>query len=170
MSTLIVDSIVADLNAPAIPLTELGFRVINSHQQWYDGGYWRNDNTYNWVPGLWHDYTPISASSRIRVNANFTYCGPNGSAHNISHWIFYANGVDQGKHSVSGYHLEGRGSFIWDFASWGTSQGRIGYQMRQYAYTNHEITVHSTRYWDGGGSNQNCRAHLIIEEYLTQGL
>jgi hypothetical protein len=166
MSTIIVDDIVFDQNSGDItPLSDLRHRVIKQFRNTYTNGAWNPDNNYNWVPGMFADYTPLSASSRIRVNCHMSYVGLN-AAHAISHWIFYANGVERGRHSISGNHLEDNSVYMWDFPSWGTSNARIGYQSRSYANDNHEVRPHTTRYWDGGGSNQNCFAQIIIEEYV----
>ena len=167
MSTLIVDSLSynAEDAAQEIPLTQLGYRVVRSYRQTYTGGQWNPDNNYNWVPGMFYDYTPLLSNSRIRANCSLSYVGIN-AAHAISHWIFYANGVERGRHSISGNHLEDNTSHVWDFPSWGTSTGRIGYQSRSYSNDNHEVRAHMTRYWDGGGSNQNCYGQFWIEEYL----
>ena len=167
MSTLIVDSLSynAEDAAQEIPLTQLGYRVVRSYRQTYTGGQWNPDNNYNWVPGMFYDYTPLLSNSRIRANCSLSYVGIN-AAHAISHWIFYANGVERGRHSISGNHLEDNTSHVWDFPSWGTSTGRIGYQSRSYSNDNHEVRAYMTRYWDGGGSNKNCYGQFWIEEYL----
>ena len=129
MSTLIVNELRTDEFSPTIPLIELGYRVIKSFRQTYTSGEWNPDNNYNWVPGMFADYTPESASSRIRVYCSIPAAGRN-AAHAISHWIFYANGSEIGRHSRSANHYENNHTYTWDFASWGTSAGRIGYQMR----------------------------------------
>lgn len=166
MSTLIVDQLTVDPEQTQVPLTELGHRVIRSYRATYTGGQWNPTTSYQWIPGMFYDYTPLSASSRIRTCCHIPYARNSGQAHAISHWIFYANGVEQGRHSISGNHLEDMSTYIWDFASWGTSVGRIGYQQRSYGDDNHEVRVYTTQYWDGGGSAQNCYGQLVIEEYL----
>lgn len=166
MSTVIVDSLTVDETRTQIPLTELGYRVIKSYRQTYTGGQWNPTTSYAWIPGMFFDYTPVSASSRIRTYCHIPYARNSGNALGISHWIFYANGTEQGRHSISGNHLEDMSTYVWDFASWGTSVGRIGYQQRSYADDNHEVRVYTTQYWDGGGSSQVCNGQLIIEEYL----
>lgn len=166
MSTIIVDQIQTDEDRGPIPLTQLGYRIIKNYRANYDSGQWNPSTAYNWVPGMWADYTPASSSSRIRVYCHLSYARNSGSAHGISHWIFYANGTERGRHSISGNHIEDNSVYVWDFASWGTSSGRIGYQMRAYADDNHEVRPHCTQYWDGGGSVQTCRSQFIIEEYL----
>lgn len=165
MSILIVDKIVVDDRNEPISVTELGHRVIKNYRQNYTGGSWNPDTNYNWVPGMYYDYVPASASSRLRVSCNIPVAGVN-AAHCISHWIFYANGTEQGRHGVSGQHHEDRRIYTWDIASWGTSSGRVGYQSRSYANDNHEVRVFVTRYFDGGGSGQNCYGQFVIEEYI----
>lgn len=166
MSTVITNDIQCDYEQPIVPLTELGHRIIKNYRATYTGGQWNPNTTYNWVPGMYTDYAPASSSSRIRVYVQMSYARNSGAAHGISHWIFYANGVERGRHSVSGNHLEDRSCYVWDFPSWGTTTGTIGYQMRAYADDNHEVRPHCTQYWDGGGSVQNCYSQLVIEEYL----
>jgi hypothetical protein len=165
MSTLRVNEIKSSDTSQPIALNELGYRVIKNYRQNYTGGQWNPDTNYNWVPGMFFDYTPASASSRIRVYCNISYVGLN-AAHGISHWIFYANGVERGRHSISGNHLEDNACYTWDFPSWGITAGRIGYQMRSYANDNNEVRPYTTRYWDGTGSQQNCIGQFIIEEYI----
>jgi hypothetical protein len=166
MSTVIVDQLAVDEISPLIPLTQLGPRIVKSYRANYTGGQWNPDTNYNWVPGMFYDYTPLLATSRIRVACHIPYAGPL-AAHAISHWIFYSNtSTEQGRHSISGEHLEDYAAYMWDFASWGTSVGRIGYQSRSYANDNNEVRVFTTRYWDGGGSTQVCIGQFIIEEYI----
>lgn len=171
MSTLITNRILLDpiSDVAPTPLTELGYRVVKQARATYDGGQWNPDNNYNWVPGMFNDYTPLLANSRIRMTCMIPFAG-NVAAHAISHWIFYANGVEQGRHGVSGEHYEDQRTYAWDVASWGTSSGRIGYQMRAYANDNHEVRPFTTRYWDGVGSTQVCRGQYVIEEYIAQGV
>jgi hypothetical protein len=166
MSTLVTDFLSFDPNSNAIPLTELGHRVVKEARAQYTGGQWNPDNSYNWIPGMFNDYTPLLTTSRIRMTCMIPYAGNSGSAHRISHWIFYANGVELGRHGVSGEHLQDARTFVWDTASWGTSSGRMGYQMRAYANDNHEVRVYTTEHWDGGGSQQNCYGQYVIQEYL----
>lgn len=169
MSTVIVDNLATDEDGRNIPLTELGYRVIKSYRAVYTGGSWNNSTGYNWVPGMYYDYTPLRSDSRLRVYCSIPYAGVN-SAHAISHWVFYRNGTEIGRHSISGQHLEDNNTYTWDMASWGTSSGRVGYQMRVYSNDNNEVRPYTTRYWNGGGSNQNPRGQYVIYEYLTQGL
>lgn len=166
MSTLIVNSIQLDEQQGPVPLTELGYRIIKTYRNQYQGGQWNPDTNYNWVPGMFFDYTPSLASSRIRTYCTIPYVGLN-AAHGISHWIFFANGTEIGRHSISGNHIEDNTNHVWDFPSWGTTAGRIGYQSRSYVNDNNEVRVYTTRYWDGVGSNQNCFGEFVIEEYLV---
>jgi hypothetical protein len=165
MSTLVTDFLSFDPNSNSIPLTELGHRVVREARAQYTSGAWNPDTNYNWVPGMFNDYTPLLTTSRVRMTCMIPYVGLN-AAHGISHWVFYANNVEQGRHGVSGEHVEDMRTYVWDVASWGTSSGRIGYQMRAYTNDSNEIRPYTTRYWDGGGSNQNCYGQYVIQEYL----
>ena len=166
MSTVIVDQLAVDETSPLIPLTQLGPRIVKSYRATYTSGQWNPTTTYAWVPGMFYDYTPAYSTTRIRVVCHIPYAGIN-VAHAISSWIFYSNtSTEQGRHSISGEHLEDFSAYQWDFASWGTTSGRIGYQMRSHAEDNNEVRVYTTRYWEGAGSNQNCYGQFIIEEYI----
>lgn len=168
MSTLVTDTISPDPNLDPLSLDQLRRRIIRETRSTYTGGGWRGNNTFQWVPGAYVDYTPLSASSRIRCYWTLPTASWVGNAQAISHWIFYSNGsTEQGRHNMSCNHKEHRATYVWDFASWGTSVGRIGYQMRMYTLNNHEMGVYSTRYWEGNGSNQNCYGQTYIQEYLA---
>jgi hypothetical protein len=165
MSTIIADSLRVTERDLIIPMSQLGHRVIKEFRNTYTGGEWNPAATYSWVPGMFVDYSPADIFSRIRVSCHIPYASRN-AAHAISHWIFYANNVELGRHSISGNHIEDNSVYVWDFSSWGTIIGRIGYQMRSYVNDNNETRVYTTRYWDGTGSQQNCFGQLIVEEYL----
>jgi len=163
MSTLIVDTVRSGPQNEEILVTELRQRVIKTFRNSYRGGSWEPAISYDWVPAGFVDYTPASSSSRIRFTINLSYAHTNG--HAITHCIFYANSVEQGRHSISGQSPEWRHMYVWDVASWGTIQGRIGYQMRRYSNSNIS-RIHGTHHWDGVGSNQAAQTEIVIEEYL----
>lgn len=163
MSTLRVDGLKTPFQNAEIPVAELTQRVIKTYRNAYTGGSWEPALTYAWAPACFADYTPASASSRIRFNINISFAHING--HAISHCIFYANNVEIGRHSISGQSPEHRYLYVWDVASWGTNQARIGYQIRGYGSSNRP-RFHGTHHWDGGGSNQNAQTEIVIEEYL----
>jgi len=171
MSTVRVDNLIASLpntstSVAALPLSELRQRTIKDFRSRYSGGSYIPGDTYNWALGMFADYAPASASSRIRTSIGFSYSHENG--HAISHWIFYANGVEIGRHSIAGQSPEHRHLYVWDFASWGTSTARIGYQVRRYGGSN-QPRIHATHHWDGVGSNQSalCIGDFSIEEYFA---
>lgn len=167
MSKVIVDNLQVHPDSPYIPVSDLWHRPIKTIITTYTGGQWNPDTNYNWVPGMYYDYTPVNPRSRIKVACAIPYVGLN-SAHGISSWIFYGNGVEIARHSVSGNHIEDKTTYTYDIGSWGNTSGRVGYQMRSHANDSNEIRPFTTRYWDGGGSNQNCYGQMIIEEYIIQ--
>jgi hypothetical protein len=168
MSTVIVDSLVysnANRTNEIIPVAELGHRIVKTYRSTYTGGTWNPNTTFNNVPGMYVSWSNAEINNRLRVSCHIPYCGQN-AAHEISHWQFVAGpqGV-VGYHSISGNHLEDYGWFVWDIPGWYGGSFGVGYQMRAYADDNHEVRPYSTRYWDGGGSSQNCYGQMIIEEY-----
>ena len=124
MSTLRVNNISSGSDEYTYPLSELKQRTLRTVRDRYYLGSWTPGTTYSWMPGGYLDFTPESASSRIRFSISLAMGHVNG--HAISHNIFYANGTEIGRHSISGQSPEHRHTYIWDFASWGTTNGRIG--------------------------------------------
>jgi len=147
-----------------IPIKELTPRIIQRHEARYTAGEWNPDNTSNWAPGSWVDFTPQRSDSRISYIWRAPHSWSNAT-HAISHWRFFVNGILYYWHGVSGVHIQDGCTLKWDVPSWGTSSGRIGYQIRSYANDNHETRLYRTIYWDGVTSVQNCIGQLIVEEY-----
>lgn len=167
MSPINVDFLRNTSGTVTVPVVELRKRVIQFYQEEYAGGEWNPDNNYNWVPGLFRDFTPRRADSRIKFTARFAHAWV-VAGHAIGHWYFWANGILYYYWSSSATHIENGKAVEFEVPSWGTSTGRIGLQHRSYANDNHETRIHTTYYWDGTGrSVQNCRAQMIIEEILN---
>ena len=149
-----------------IPTKYLQRRIIQRTSYTHRVGWWRGDNNYYWVPGAYMDFRPARADSRIRVS----FMVPTrayGSAHMISHWIFYRDEVEYGRHSRSGHHVENAFSQEWDIPSWEVGQyGRIGYKFRAYSEGNHNAHLYHSNYWDGGGNAWDLPGQMIVEEYL----
>lgn len=166
MGTLTTASLTPTGGSPVVPIRELTPRIIQHFRQDYTAGEWNPDNNNNWAPGSFVDFTPRRADSRISYIWRVPVAWSNAS-HAISHWRFFVNGILYAYHSTSGVHIEDGCTLKWDVPSWGTSAGRIGYQVRSYANDNHETRLYTTYYWDGTGrSAQNARGQLIVEEYV----
>ena len=164
MSTVRVDEIRSAYQEDPIAISDLKYRVIKTYRNIYTGGRWDASDSYAWMPGAYVDYTPASGSSRIRFLYSHAMGHING--HAIGHWIMYRNGTELGRHSVSGQSPEHRHQYIWDMASWGTTSGRIGYQVRRYGGSNRP-SFNTNHHWNGSGSQyQNCYGQLVLEEYF----
>lgn len=122
-----------------------------------------SNSTYNWVPGLYYDYTPLSSSSKLKFSCSWG-TGWTGNSHQISHYIFFANNVDTCRYNDSGYYPESMNYFQFFVNSWGRFRSRIGMQYRDYSSNRYRLAVHSTYYWNGGGGNYFVRPQLVIEE------
>lgn len=169
MGKLTTNTIANLTNTVAVPVRELSARVIQRYEATYTGGEWNPDNTSNWAPGSFVDFTPRRADSKICYMWRIPHAWV-AASHAISHWRFYVNGNLYYYHSVSGTHIEDGCVIKWDVPSWGTTAGRIGYQVRSYSNDNHEVRLYTTYYWDGGGrSAQNARGQLIVEEIAGVG-
>lgn len=166
MSTLKVDNLTTGKRTEPelVPVTQIKQRVIKTLRYTYrSGSTTPASGVYNWLPAGYADYTPARSDTRIRFNINMSYAHSNG--HSISHLIFYANGVERGRHSISGQSPEHRHLYVWDVPSWGTASGRIGYQVRNYGVSN-QGRFNGTHHWDGVGSDQAAQTEIVIEEYL----
>lgn len=165
MGTLSTDYLQNRAGTVKIPVRELETRVIQYYQAEYTGGSWNPNNSYNWIPGAYRDFTPRRTDSRIKYTCRIPYYWSNAS-HAISHWRFYAAGAILYTWSESATYIENGRTFEFEVPSWGTSSQRIGITLRSYSNDNHEVRMYGTRYWNGGGSTQNSRGHLMIEEIL----
>jgi hypothetical protein len=164
MTTLRVDNLQHQNREYLLPLSQLAQRVVKEYRQTYQNGSWEPSDTYAWAPGLWVDYQPSSASTRIRCSMTFNFAHVDG--HAISSCIFYSNGsTEEGRHSIAGQSPEYRHLYVWEFNSWGTTRARIGYQIRRHGGSNRP-RFFGTHHWDGVGSNQTGTSQINIEEYL----
>lgn len=152
--------------------------LLNRYEGNYTGGVINETTGYTWIGGLYHDYTPVSATSKIRVFMQFQKALYSGSGM-ISHHKFYW-GSDQGlgtgaagnfvevvnkRFATSGYSVpEHMVSFEHTGDSWGTVEGRIGITNRCYS-TSYYGRFHGTYYWDGTSSAQFHKPIFVIEEY-----
>lgn len=170
MGTVTTSYISSANGALVVPIMELTARVIQRHQSTYTSGEWNPDGAYNWAPGSFVDFTPQRSDSRIAYTWRIPVAWVAAST-GISHWRFYVNGVEYYRHGYSGTHVEDGSVLRWDVPSWGTSSGRIGYQIRSYANDNHEMRLYTTYYWNGTGrAPQNSFGQLWVEEYVGTGL
>lgn len=166
MGTLTVDYLRNTAGTVTVPVSELKPRVVQYYQSEYASGEWNPTNEYNWVPGANVFFTPRRADTRIRYTMRLP-TGWYNAAHSISSWYFWAGGNLLWYWSESGTYIENGKTWEFDVPSWGTVQSRIGMQMRAHANDSNELRLYTTNYWDGGGSRQNCRGHLMIEEILN---
>lgn len=165
--SLTVDYLTNTSGTVTIPVSELKTRVIQYFQADYSGGEWNPDNNYNWVPGMFRDFTPRRSDTTIKFTARVSEAWV-AAGHAISHYYFWAAGNLYYYWSTSGTHIENGRTYEFEVPSWGTSTQRIGLQLRSYANDNHEVRLHTTFYWNGTGrSAQNSRGHLLIEEILN---
>lgn len=169
MGTLTANAISTYDGSVVVPVRELSKRVIQRYLADYTGGEWNPDTNNNWAPGSYVDFTPKRADSTIHYMWRVPHAWSNAS-HAISHWRFYVNGNLYFWHGVSGVHIEDGCTLKWQVPSWGTTTGRIGYQIRSYANDNHEVRLYRTYYWEGTTSTQNSYGQLIVEEYANTSL
>jgi hypothetical protein len=132
----------------------------------YTGGAWAAPSTFDWVPGLYYDYTPLRADSLIKWSANFSIYW-NDSNYGIMHQYFYWNGRLRDAWTYGGIYYEHRTHYERIYPSWGTTSGRIGIQSSYYSGS-YIGAYHGTRYWNGAGGNSGISyPQLVIEEFLN---
>jgi hypothetical protein len=164
-----VDKITNTANTITVPILELyNNRYLQRYQSVYTGGSWNPNNSYQWVPGSFVDFTPQRSDSLIQYAWRAPHAWVNAS-HGIVHLQFYANGRLFKYHSLSGTHLEDGDTYMWEVPSWGTFNARIGCQVRSYAVNNHTLRFYDTNYWNGTGSRQNSYGQLMVDEVLGSG-
>jgi hypothetical protein len=163
---LTAGSLQNEASTVTIPISHMQRRIIQRVSYTHRIGWWRGNNTYFWVPGAYVDFRPIKSTSRIR----FTYSIPTrdyGSAHMISHWIFYVDDIELGRHSRGGHQVENAFATEWDIEGWSAgTYRRIGYRFRSYTEANHNSHLYLTKYWDGGQTALNIPGQAIVEEYI----
>jgi hypothetical protein len=168
MSSIIkVDTIQDENGLNSITTSSFQRRTIQRLSYTHRVGWWRPDNTYYWVPGAYIDFRPLRGDSRIKVSFTIPKRQYGNSQHSISHWIFYRDEEEYGRHSRSGHHVENSFTTEWDMPSWGAnSYSRIGYKVRSYNAGSHNVHLYYSQYWDGGGSSRNLNGQAIVEEYV----
>ena len=126
------------------------------------------------VTGSSIDYTPPSGTSRVIYEFMHQFGWSND--HAISHWKLFLDGaeVTDARHSLSGRYPERIEHHKWVFSigvsntaatgavlNWDTARN-IKLQAREYGSGNGFDRVHSTVYWDGGGSEEISKPILQI--------
>lgn len=146
--------------------TYLVSRVVQRQTVNYRDGWYRPIDTYYWAPGCWLWFQPSRSDTHIRFSMNMHLRWYN-SAHSISHWIFYVDDVEYGRHSVSNHHQEGQGQREFMLPSWGAGKrSQIGYRIRSYNSGTHNIHMNHTGHWDGGGRNIDTPSMCMVEEVI----
>lgn len=164
---VIANTITNESGLLSIPVKQLQRRVLQRVSYTHRMGWWRNNNTYNWITGSFVDFRPVRGDSRIRFTFNHHTRQYGGSQHTITHYKFFIDDVEYGRFTRGGHHTENMNSIEWEVPSWGAGVfARAGLQSRAYAEGNHNSHIHHTQYWDGGGDGRDVPAHIIVEEYI----
>lgn len=160
-----VDSLQNEAANITIPVTYLPGRLLQRKRSFYYNGSWNPGNTYYPLPGSWIDFTPMDDDSIIK----YTFIHGTGhrgrNSFNIFHYKFYVNGGEYARHTESNNHQESGHAKTYEVQSWGKGiQGNMGFASRQYSDNNHCTHFHRTNYWNGGGSDTDMPAQVIVEE------
>lgn len=150
----------------SIPTGYFKRRILQRVTWQYRQGYWRAENAYYWVPGAYADFVPMRGDSRIKVSMSihgrlYNY------THMISHWIFYRDRQEIGRHTRGGQHFERSDAMEYEIPSWGEGQSsRVGFMCRSYNANFHNIHIYHTENWDGGGTNITIPGQFRVEEFV----
>lgn len=163
MSSLNLDYITDTTGSFTVPVSSLKSRVIQYYQEEYTLGQWNPNNSYQWIPGAHRDFTPLRADTRINFRVRLPMAWSN-AAHAISAMKFFVDTTEYFAWSQSMTYYENSYDFEFDVPSWGTTQKRIGLQLRSHANDNNEVRVYRTYYWNGTSSVQTANGQMFIEE------
>ena len=122
--------------------------------------------TYADASGSSISYIPPSNATKViyEYTANLGW----NNAHAISHWRLYIDGIEvvYARTNRSGYYPEDKTTLKWVFnignstdnntgrqATWTTAK-ILKWQARDYGGSNARLRLHTTQYWDGGGTDQ----------------
>lgn len=153
------------------------YEILNRVRYVYTGGAWTTNGTsWEWIPGLYYDYTPVSSNSVIRAIAGWT-AHRAGTYDIISHmeWarsnsdgssITYLDSFPMADHSAT--YMSIWHTYQQELPSWGagTTQ-RLGLRVRSADYTNYRAVFHET-YWNyspGNGRGSAAYPYWIVEEW-----
>lgn len=162
------DTIQNEAATATITASHMQRRVIQRVSYVWRNGWWRSDNAYYWVPGTMVNFKPMRGDTRIRYSTNVPVRQYGGSAHSITHWIFFLDNIEYGRHSRGGHHIENVFSSEWDLPSWGTNQIRaMGYKVRAYSDPTHNAHLYATQYWNGANTFLDIQGQTIVEEYTS---
>lgn len=167
-----VDTIQNSTGTVSVPVEFMRKRLIQRTQQTFKFGTWNPGNTYYQIPGSTIGITPVYDHSFIRYVLRMPITYPNGgNAHEISHWIFQAEGRwgtrEYARFCRSKDHLEDAFSQEWWISSWGAGKATtMGYVMRNYSSGSHYIATNASYWWNGGGSFRAQQSWVMAEEWL----
>jgi hypothetical protein len=140
--------------------------IIQVHRSIYTGGTWDGNRSWNVIPGSSHTFTPTRSDTKIKYRFNYAYAWY-WTDHAIEDSYFDIDGSEQCKWSLNAQYLAGRDNFEWVVDSWGAGVAKpMRIYTRNYADNSHSVRYHTTYYWNGTTSHQNCYAQLEITEYV----
>jgi hypothetical protein len=167
-----VDTIQNSTGTVSIPVEFMRKRLIQRTQKTFKLGTWNPGNTYYTIPGSTIGLTPVYDHSFIRYVLRMPITYPNGgNQHEISHWIFYAEGRwgnrEYARFCRSKDHLEDAFSQEWWISSWGAGKATtMGYIMRNYASGSNYIATNASCWWNGTASFRAQQSWVMAEEWL----
>jgi hypothetical protein len=169
---LLVDQIQNSTGTVRVDVEFMKKRLIQRTQRVFKFGTWNPGNTYYQIPGSTIGITPVYDQSYIRYILKMPVTYPNGgNAHEISHWIFYAEGRwgnrEYARYCRSGDHMEDGFSHEWWIPSYGKGEAAtMGLLMRNYSSGSHYIATNASYWWNGGGSFRAQQSWVTAEEWL----
>jgi hypothetical protein len=175
-ATLRVNTIANSTASVSIATTYFQRRLVQRIYKRFHGGgnpteggngLWNPGNEYRPIPGNSLSITPLYSNSILVYSCNSPQ-GHRQNSHSISHWKFYAGGVEYVRHTQAGTHLSCAHVHRWEVPSWGAGRaGMMGYQVRQYGDGTHSTHFNGRRWLDGNDTSRTVPSYVMVEEYVT---
>ena len=148
------------------PVWQPAWRMISSQSIKYTGGSSAAGTSRNWIPGMYADFTPSSATSKIFINAQFQHSDSGTGSITIAH-------VYQGTTRHASFNLSGHQYYVgnwnhinWWMDSWGQSSQRVGIQGSKYS-SSYNIYWHLSSWTAADESPAQTNQGLAREALFT---
>lgn len=141
------------------------WRLISHSQTTYSGGAQAASTSRGWINGMFADFTPQYANSKIFINAQFAHA--DSATGSITLAYIYRDNTLILATNLSGhdFYVSQWNTMSYWFDSWGTTQSRVGIKGGKYS-SSYNIYWHSSGYTGADESPANNGPHAIARNGL----
>lgn len=148
------------------PVWQPAWRMISNETTIYSGGISAAPHPNRaWIPGMYADFTPTSATSKIFIHAQFAHSDSGVGAITLAHVYRDANLFLSTNISGHNFYVARWNSISYWFDSWGLTSSRVGIQGSKYS-SSYNIYWHSSGYTGADESPSNGSPHSIARKGL----